>query len=87
MYFPKLSISLILAMRRHFNCTLSSYMMIIFFTDPCTQNQIRLNHRIVQVCHNAQWGLVCDHEQSWNSRAAEVVCTQVGIPSRRQLVT
>ena len=58
---------------------------IIFFTDPCTENKVQLNNGVIQVCHDGQWGLVCEHEDSWNQRAADVVCRQVGIPSRSQL--
>ena len=37
---------------------------------------------MVEVCHNGQWGLVCEHLNSYYTPAAEVVCKQVGIPSR-----
>ena len=57
-----------------------------FFSDPCTENEVRLNDVVVQVCHDAQWGLVCHHQLSWDLNAAEVVCKQVGIPSRSQCV-
>ena len=54
------------------------------FTDPCTENAVRLNDDVVEVCHNAQWGLVCAHSNSYFTPAAEVVCRQVGIPSTSQ---
>ena len=38
------------------------------------------------MCHSAQWGLVCAHLDSYFTPAAEVVCRQVGIPSRSQFV-
>ena len=57
-----------------------------FFTDPCTENEVRLNDDVVEVCHSAQWGLVCAHSGSYFTPAAEVVCRQVGIPSRSQFV-
>ena len=38
------------------------------------------------MCHSAQWGLVCEHSGSYHTPAAEVVCRQVGIPSRSQFV-
>ena len=53
----------------------------IFLPVPCTENTVSLNGQNVQVCHNQQWGLVCETCKSWNSEAAEVVCNQVGIPS------
>ena len=57
-----------------------------FISDPCTENEVRLNDAIVQVCHDGQWGLVCHHQLSWNRNSAEVVCRQVGIPSRSQIL-
>ena len=62
-----------------------STIIIVFCSDPCTENEVQLNNGVVEVCHDAQWGLVCVHRYSWNLRAAEVVCSQVGIPSRSQL--
>ena len=60
----------------------------VFRSDPCTENEVRLNYdNMVQVCHDEKWGLVCAHEESWNLIAADVVCKQVGILSRCQLVT
>ena len=38
------------------------------------------------MCHGAQWGLVCEHFDSYFTPAAKVVCRQVGIPSRSQFV-
>ena len=56
------------------------------YTDSCTDNTVRLNNRVVEVCHDAQWGLVCEHLNSYYTPAAEVVCRQVGVPSRSQFV-
>ena len=41
---------------------------------------------MVQVCHESQWGLVCDHDESWTTRSAVVVCRQVGMGYRGQVV-
>ena len=48
--------------------------------DNCTEGSVRLNSEsrngTVQVCINHTWGSVCD--SNWNSRAANVVCRQLG---------
>ena len=48
--------------------------------DNCTEGSVRLNSEsrngTVQVCINRTWGSVCD--SNWNSRAANVVCRQLG---------
>ena len=59
----------------------------VFLSDPCTENEVRLNDYMVQVCHDEKWGFVCEHGESWNLIAADVVCKQVGILSKCQLVT
>ena len=60
--------------------------MCIFTLDPCINNKVRLNDNVVEVCYNAQWGLVCNDYFSYSTPAAEVVCRQVEIPSRSQFV-
>ena len=55
-------------------------------TEPCTENDVRLNDGLVQVCHDEQWGLVCRSYYTWNLNAVKVVCKQVGSPSKSQLV-
>ena len=62
------------------------FTIIVFFTDPCPENEVRLNDNVVEVCHNAQWGLVCVHFESWHASATLVVCRQVGIPSKSQFM-
>ena len=58
-------------------------MHIIFFhTDPCNENEVRLNDDVIEVCHSAKWGLVCEHLHSYYTPAAIVVCKQVGIESK-----
>ena len=59
----------------------------IFFTDTCTEDEVRLNGDVVQVCHDSQWGLVCSSTNSWGISSAEVACRQVGMPSRGQIGT
>ena len=54
---------------------------ICFHPAPCNENEVRLNEEVVQVCHDEQWGLVCDHEDSWNPADANVVCNQARLPS------
>lgn len=56
------------------------------FADPCTENDVQLNGDLVQVCHDSQWGFVCDHMHSWGSRSAQVVCRQVEMEYRGQIV-
>ena len=60
--------------------------LTLFFTDPCTENEVRLNDEVIQVCHDKQWGLVCDSYYNLISYAAQVVCREVGIPSMGQFV-
>ena len=60
--------------------------MCVIFTDPCTENEVQLNGGIVQVCHGSQWGLVCGHIERWTPRSAEVVCRQLGMGYRGQIV-
>ena len=45
------------------------------------ENAVSLNDQLVQVCHNQQWGFVCENAESWNFEAAKFVCNEVGIPS------
>ena len=54
-------------------------------TESCIENDTRLNGGVVQVCHEGQWGLVCDHDRSWSSNDARVVCRQEGFSSKCQL--
>ena len=51
--------------------------------EPCTESEVRLNNEVVQICHNQQWTPVCAQDGSFYDSDAEVVCNQVGIPSRR----
>ena len=37
------------------------------------------------MCHNQQWGLVCENGGSWDHPSVQVACTQLGIPSARKL--
>ena len=55
-------------------------------TDPCIENEVRLNGGVVEVCHGSQWGLVCATLQSWYEEDAAVVCRQVGMAYRGQIV-
>ena len=48
---------------------------------PCSENAVRLNEEVVQVCHNQQWGLVCDSDVSWDQPSVTVTCNQAGTPS------
>ena len=57
-----------------------------FSTDPCIENDVQLNGNVVQVCHGSQWGLVCSSLESWHKNAAAVVCQQVGMAYRGQIV-
>ena len=53
-----------------------------FSLDNCTDGSVRLTHGstprngTVQVCISRTWGSICD--SGWNSRAADVVCRQLG---------
>lgn len=50
--------------------------------DPCNENEVRLNGRVVQVCHNSEWGLVCVNDSNgWGEREAKVLCRQIELPS------
>ena len=57
---------------------------VCFLIVPCTEDDVRLNGYIVQVCHNSQWGFVCASVTSWNFFATRVVCKQIGMPSTGQ---
>ena len=37
------------------------------------------------MCHNQQWGLVCENGGSWDNPSVQVTCTQLGIPSACKL--
>ena len=64
--------------------TIKQHNKIILFPEPCTESEVRLNNEMVQICHNEQWSPVCFQPGSfYDNAAAEVVCNQVGIPSRR----
>ena len=55
--------------------------LLCIIPDPCPENDVRISDGVIQVCHDGQWGLVCQHSNSYDLDAAEVVCDQVGIPS------
>ena len=62
-----------------------SYMYIsTTVTDDCTEGQVRLvtgsnrKEGAVQICVHGYWGTICGSSASWNSRAADVVCNQLG---------
>ena len=65
----------------HISTVFEDLTQSVVFTDPCTENEVRLNDDLVQVCHNGQWGFVCEHPNSYYLPAAKVVCRQVNIPS------
>ena len=71
-------------MSHRLQCT--HHLVNLFFTDPCIEDEVRLNDDVVQVCHGSQWGLVCDHIETWTYRDAAVVCRQIGMAYRGQIV-
>ena len=57
-------------------------MLIFIIESGCTNGQLRLNGASssstqgrVELCHNNQWGTVCDDD--WDSNDARVACTQL----------
>ena len=55
---------------------------VFLCTVSCSEDKVRLNGDVVQVCHNQQWGLVCYNRDNWDVNAAIVVCRQVGLSPR-----
>ena len=40
----------------------------------------------MEVCHSAEWGLVCASSNSWQTTAAHVACNEFGVPSLSKLL-
>ena len=62
------------------------YIYILFSVEPCTEDEVRLNDGVVQVCHDGQWGLVCSSPDISFQAAAVVVCNLIGTPSEGKSV-
>ena len=63
----------------------------IVIAEPCsTAGDVRLVDGVtiyegrVEICLYGEWGTICDH--NWGESDARVVCTQLGLPSERELV-
>ena len=47
---------------------------------PCSEGEVRLLKRRVQICHEQNWGYVCGRD-GWDRNATSVVCRELGFPS------
>ena len=63
----------------------------IVIAEPCsTAGDVRLVDGVttyegrVEICLYGEWGTICD--RNWGESDARVVCTQLGLPSERELV-
>ena len=66
------------------------HLLVINLTN-CTNGDIRLMGGAnqlegrVEMCHDNQWGTVCDHH--WDARDASVACGQLGFANRGKKLT
>ena len=57
---------------------------VLLLAPPCTENEVRLQNDLVQICHNGVSGYVCAMDTfffpltSWTDEDARVVCRELG---------